>query len=236
MLSPTEYYQYIKTHFEEMGDPEIAEKQMKYLKYKFEYYGIKHPVWGPVSKKSIKEKGLFIGEDLKTFTRLCMEDEYREMHYMGLMMVQEATKKRRNGWTPPADFIDFYEELILTNSWWDSVDWIKNFVSRHFLIHPEVRDSTIEKWMASEEFWLQRVCLIFQLTYKNDTDAELLFNLIRRLKHSDEFFIQKAAGWSLRQYSKYNPDAVAEFIDETDGLPKLTIREGLKYLKKNGLI
>ena len=83
--------------------------------------------------------------------------------------------------------------------------------------------------MDSGNMWLQRVCLIFQLTYKHDTDSELLFKYILELKDSKEFFIQKAAGWALRQYSKFNPELVKEFI-ESNELPKLTVREGSKYL------
>jgi len=82
---------------------------------------------------------------------------------------------------------------------------------------------------------LQRVCIIFQLKYKNEVDTELLFKYILELKHSNEFFIQKASGWALRQYSKFNPDVVVEFIRENQDLSNLTKREGLKYLKKNGI-
>jgi 3-methyladenine DNA glycosylase AlkD len=44
-----------------------------------------------------------------------------------------------------------------------------------------------------------------------------------------EFFIQKAIGWSLRQYSKFNPDGVRDFIEEIN-LQGLARREGAKYL------
>jgi len=44
------------------------------------------------------------------------------------------------------------------------------------------------------------------------------------------FFINKACGWALRNYGKYNPQAVRQFLDEHSGLANLTKREASKYL------
>ena len=77
--------------------------------------------------------------------------------------------------------------------------------------------------------WLQRVSLIFQLTYKDKTDAELLFDYVKRLAESKEFFLQKAVGWALRQYGKTNPAVVKKFVENTP-LSPLTRREALKNI------
>ena len=48
---------------------------------------------------------------------------------------------------------------------------------------------------------------------------------------SDEFFINKAIGWALRDYSKTNPDWVRAFIDKyKDQMDKLSIKEASKYI------
>ena len=88
--------------------------------------------------------------------------------------------------------------------------------------------------MDSGNMWLQRVSLIFQLTYKENTDEALMFGYIRRLSGSKEFFIRKGAGWALRQYSKTAPEAVKQFV-ESNKLAPLTKREALKWLKKTAL-
>ncbi len=230
MIAPQEYFNLIKAFFEEEGNPEYAEKQMKYMRYHFEYYGLKAAIWVNFSKQAFKEHGIYKEEDLKEFVRLCMENDHREFHYMGIQMAEKSLKYQS------ADFIHFVEELILTNSWWDSVDWLNNFVGILFKKHPELKIPMTQKWMASDNIWLQRVCIIFQLKYKDQVDTDLLFKHILELKHSDEFFIQKASGWALRQYSKFNPYLVVEFISENPELSKLTKREGLKHLKKNELI
>ncbi|MEK7253861.1 MAG: DNA alkylation repair protein [Bacteroidota bacterium] len=222
-----DYLAHVKSIFETNGDPDRAQGQMRYMRHKFEYYGLKAIEWMALSKQIFQEKGIPQGEDLKTLARLCFEDDHREIHYFALEMVQKVVKKQ------PEDFIDFLEEIILTKSWWDTVDWISNkMVGAHFQRFPHLVKPVTERWMASGNIWLQRVCLIFQLTYKAKTDEALLFDYVLRLApQSKEFFIQKGAGWALRQHSKINPAGVAAFIEANPHLPALTKREGMRLMK-----
>ena len=87
----------------------------------------------------------------------------------------------------------------------------------------------IEKWRKSDNIWLNRSCLLYQLKFKNETNFELLASLIEQFQEKKEFFIQKAIGWSLREYSKTNPIAVKAFIEKIN-LQGLAKREGSKYL------
>jgi len=229
-LTPQKYLKIFKERFEETGRPEVAEGQMQYMRNQFEFYGMKAPVWVAISKEFFKEHGLLSGEDLRVFARLCYEEDHREMHYIALQMCEKAQKKEE------ADFIEFLEELITQNSWWDTVDWINKLVGVHFKKYPDQILPVTSRWMASDNFWLQRICLIFQLTYREQTDTDLLFKYILQLADSQEFFIQKAAGWALRQHSKTAPEKIADFIAQHPSLAPLTKREGLKWMKKQGLL
>ena len=229
MISPKEYLQKVISFFKENGNPEIAEGQMNYMRNKFEFYGVKAPGWVKFSKEIMKSEGFFQNEELKEFVRLCLVEEHREIHYFGIQMVEKATKKEAE------DFIEFLEELILTHSWWDSVDWISKMVGWHFMRFPKQIIPVTERWVSTDNIWLQRMAVIFQ-RYKNyPTDEKMLFDYILRVKDSEEFFIQKGAGWALRDYSKENPAAVINFI-KNNKLKPLSEREGLKWLKKNGLL
>lgn len=223
MLSPNDYYHLVRDTFHSHGKPDVAQGQMAYMRHQFEYFGLKMPAWMELTKEIIKNQGIPDGQALRDLARLCFEDEHREMQYFALECVQKMQKKQ------PAGFIDFLEELICTKSWWDTVDWIAKLVGIHFRSHPELIRPVTERWMTSGHLWLQRVCLIFQLMYKEKTDAGLLFAYIRQVAGSKEFFLQKGAGWALRQYSKTNPEAVRQFLAETAVAP-LTRREGMKYL------
>lgn len=229
-LSPTEYLAKLKNILSERGDPMTAEGQMKYMRNQFEFYGLKAAKWLAVAKEIFQTEGIFEGEKLKEFTRLSYEDEYREVHYIATEMVQKRVKKE------PHDFIDFLEEMLLSKSWWDTVDWITKLINFHFKKFPENRRPYCEKWIDSDNIWLQRSAIICHRFDKKDLDFVLLKEMILRRADSKEFFIQKGAGWALRDYSKVNPEAVVEFIDENPQLANLTKREGLKWLKNRGLL
>jgi len=77
--------------------------------------------------------------------------------------------------------------------------------------------------------WLNRVAILCQLGYKQNTNSELLFALCDQHRDSNEFFIQKAIGWALREYGKVNPSAVLTFVDNID-LKPLSKREAIRRL------
>ena len=110
------------------------------------------------------------------------------------------------------------------------MDYIaSNLVGSYFNIYPGKIRETTDRWMASQNMWLQRTCLLFQLKYKNKTDESLLSGFIDQLTGSKEFFIRKAIGWSLREYSKTNPDFVLSFVRARE-LSGLSEREALKWI------
>jgi 3-methyladenine DNA glycosylase AlkD len=222
-LTIDDYLSTIRRVLNDNGNPEYAQKQMQYMKNHFDFYGLNAPKWMGLSKEYFTEYGVFDGEDLKQFARLCFDEPQRELHYIALEMVQKQVKIQ------PEDFIFFLEELILTKSWWDSVDWIAKLVAMHFTRFPHQIHSITEGWIRHENMWLQRMAITFQRYFKAKTDENLLFDYILRTADSKEFFIQKGAGWALREYAKINPSAVIAFC-ETTKLAPLTRREALKHV------
>lgn len=119
------------------------------------------------------------------------------------------------------------EHFILTKSWWDTVDALAKLVGEVFSRDQACRDTWLPKWRSSESLWLRRSTILFQLAYKGDTDAELLFAIVEENASSREFFIQKASGWALREYAKTDRERVQAFV-ATNDLPGLTRREASK--------
>ena len=119
----------------------------------------------------------------------------------------------------PASFIRTLEYLIVTKSWWDTVDTIATgTLGVHFKRYPKVRDRTLARWRKSRNFWLRRACILFQLNYKQETDFPLMQEIIRENLGSKEFFINKAIGWALRQYTRVDPQGRAQ-IRPRDAAP-----------------
>jgi 3-methyladenine DNA glycosylase AlkD len=226
MLSANQYYEHIRSVFSANENPEIAAQQVRYMKYHFEYFGIKTPIRVILLKDIFVKEGILGGEELREFIETCFQDDYREMHYAAIQMVEKCIKKQ------PEAFIEVLEYMLLNKSWWDSVDWISTLVGIHFQRYPHLIVPITERWMSSDNRWLQRICIIFQLKYKKNTDYELLSKYILAVANSKEFFLRKAAGWALRDISRHNPTFVIDFVEKNPHLSPLTKREALRLIGK----
>jgi 3-methyladenine DNA glycosylase AlkD len=98
-----------------------------------------------------------------------------------------------------------------------------------FKNNPDLIQASIKSWVKSDNIWLNRTAILFQLTYKKDTNEELLYNCIKQLKDKKEFFIQKAIGWALRNYSRTNAAWVRETTEDLQ-LSGLARREALRLM------
>ena len=204
--------------------PETGAGMSAYLKHKFLCFGIKSPIRKQIQKnwfQEIKQENHNHWEVVYNLWDL----EQREYHYIAIDYLNKVPKQQIR-----KDDDQLIEELITTHSWWDSVDSIaSNYVGMYFQKFPGKKEEVITRWRKSDNLWLNRTSLIFQLKYKDDVDFNLLKDLIKQFQPNKEFFIQKAIGWSLRQYSKFNPDAVRDFVEEIN-LQGLALREAKKYL------
>ena len=226
-FSAEDYVNKVKTVFEENKDDEKAVDMKKYMRDQFEFYGIQATERRKISRGLQKvDKRPPHSKLSQVIIKLWSEDE-RELQYFAMELFERYKNDFRIG------DIKLMAYMIENKSWWDTVDFIaKKLVGRYFQSYPEFRDEFINKWLKSNNIWLQRTTLLFQLAYKEETDQEMLFANIKKLKDIDEFFIQKAIGWSLREYSRTDPQAVKDFIN-THELSNLSKREGLKVIKKS---
>lgn len=206
------------------ANPEIAGPMSAYMRHQFVFYGIKTPLRNSICKPLVKAY-LPASEPALAEQLLHMWNrKEREWKYTAIQ-VAEASRKL---WG--YSIIDVFERMLCTESWWDTVDGIASvLVSPWFLKFPEKRYEVLSRWEASNTMWLIRVCIIHQLKYGAGTDTVYLSGIIGRHAGSDEFFIQKAIGWALRQYAKTNPEWVLEFVKEQT-LKPLSLREALKNI------
>ncbi len=214
----------LKTLYESQADPQQAEPMAAYMRNQFEYLGIKTPQSQQLLRSFLKLEGLPPLAELESIVRDLWALPQREFQYLAIGLVGKWEKKL------PPEFIETLEFMLVTKSWWDTVDTISSNVGVHFKRHPAVRAEKLAIWRKSDNFWLRRVTLLFQLHYKNTTDFELMKALIYENLGSKEFFINKAIGWALRQYSRVDEKAVREFVAQTP-LHPLSAREAVKWLE-----
>lgn len=211
--------------FESHADPTQAAGMTKYLRDQFPSLGIKTPERRELLKKFYSEQGLPPIAELDAILRDLWTLPQREFQYVAIGLLGRMAEEL------PPDFIKTIEHLIINKSWWDTVDSLAGeIVSAHFKRYPKIREQYLAKWRESDNFWLRRTCILFQLGYKEETDFPLLCDIIRDNLGSKEFFINKAIGWALRQYARTDPQAVKNFVKATD-LDPLSRREALKHFK-----
>ncbi len=210
--------------FQQNANPKNAVSQAKYMKNRFEFFGLTAPERRELQKPFLVQKHLPPKHEMETIVRILWKQPQRELHYFAQEFARKYIKQIES------KDIELFEFLILNNSWWDSVDFIApNLVGAFFKKFPEQRAVYIEKWLNSNNIWLQRTCLLFQLKYKKALDVAVLESTINKLLGTKEFFINKAIGWVLREYGKTNPKWVLEFANKTD-LSNLSRREALRLI------
>ncbi len=221
-----DYVDAVKEIYQSHADPVAAEPMKAYMRNQFDYLGIKMPLQRELQRQFISEHGLPALSELAGVLIELWDLPEREYQYAGISILGKMENKL------PPEFIDTIESLLTTKSWWDTVDTLaSNTVGVHFRRYSDVKDRTLRVWRKSENIWLRRTCLLFQLKYKEETDFALLCDLIRENLGQKEFFINKAIGWALRTYSRVDAAKVRAFVAETP-LQPLSAREALKWLDR----
>ncbi|WP_338650082.1 DNA alkylation repair protein [Listeria seeligeri] len=212
----------IQTLFRVNSSHVDAKPMEAYMKNQFSFLGIRAGERKKLLARFLKEQGEPV--DLLGLVKILFQEEEREFQYVAIDLLSRYGKKQ------PSEAISVYEELVVQKSWWDTVDGLAGTViSNHFAMYPELIPSYNAKWIDGDNIWLARTAILFQLKYKEKTDAELLFSNCEKWLDSKEFFIQKAIGWALRQYAKESPKEVRRFV-KSHSLAPLSKREALKHI------
>ncbi len=216
------WYQGIFEQLEKMQDNEQGAKMSAYMQYRFPFLGVPKPTLKQLIKPYLQEsRKLEIDWE---FVRLCWGKPYREAQYIAVEYILLHEKQLLD------TDINKIQELITEKSWWETVDSLDSVAGAIVLKYPHLKDK-MRQWSKSDHIWLRRASIDFQQKYKELTDTALLEEIICNNLGTNEFFINKAIGWSLRDYSKVNPEWVRGFLTcYQHVLSSLSIKEASKYL------
>ena len=206
-------------------NPPIAQGQAAYMKHHFKFLGLSKPVRAAIQKTVFKKHAPSHVDELKNIINALWHKQEREFHYAAIDLAIRYKKL----WTP--DCLPLFNMMIRRHSWWDSVDAIAaNMVGALVKNNPELI-TTMDVWIDDDYLWTRRTALLFQLRWKKQTDEHRLYAYCKKSFHEKDFFIRKAIGWALREYSKTNPASVTAFINEhKNQMSPLSVREASKYL------
>ena len=215
----------LEAAFKQNKNEENAFQMKRYMKNLFSFYGIKTNERRAILHDLLKSNKQEISKNYREIALTLLKKEFRELHYCGIEILIKNLKRNYS-----KDEINLVETFLITNSWWDSVDTISKYLLGQYLIEfPSETEKVIERFSNSENRWLNRSAILFQLGYKKNTNYELLFSECVKHSQSKEFFIQKAIGWALREYGNVNPTLVINFVNNTD-LKPLSRKEAIRKL------
>ena len=211
-----------------LADTKKAGAMAAYMKTTMPFYGLAKPQRVPIYKQM---KALFPAKSRREYeagVRALWSLPHREGKYAALVYARQ--------WNPfiTAESIPLYEFMIRGGAWWDLVDDIAVHLAGHVYLHERAAvKPVVEAWVGDPDLWIRRTAILIHNKHKKLTDEKQLFAHCLRLAHEKEFFIRKAIGWALRQYSYTNPDSVRRFLKTNEPrFSGLTLREGSKQLMR----
>jgi len=206
------------------SDEERALSMRAYMKDNFVFLGVQSKLRLECIREVLKSYKLASLSNFRHEIEILWLDVNRESQYAAQDLYRKRIKHES------ADAIDFLQWMLTTKPWWDTVDFIaSNLVGPLALKYPEIKQSHLKPWITSENLWLRRTSIIYQLKYKNSVDEVFLQEAIKVNVEDKDFFIRKAIGWALRQYSKFNPDFVKDIL-AIYPLSNLSRKEASKYI------
>ena len=210
-------------------EPEKAAGQQRYMKSAMPFMGVRIPVMRKIVRTAFNGDPPTSAEGWQSTIRtLWHEATYREERYAAIEL---AVHRPFSRWLT-MESVPLLEELIVDGAWWDYVDRIAPAGLGHILANePEPLGTTLRAWARDHNIWRRRASILCQLGKKRDMDLALLYDCIGASAGHEEFFVQKAMGWALRDYSRTDPDEVRRYVAAMGpSLSKLTQREASKHL------
>lgn len=216
-------YQELKQKLIENSNPDLAKQMEKYLRNKFKFYGLKSPERRKSYHDLIKAEKKNKKIDWK-FLDQAWSDSHREAQYF---VCDYLISLEKHLTFEDIDHIFYY---VKSKQWWDTIDSLIKPIGKIGLRDERVKELMLA-WSKDNDFWVRRVAIEHQLLRKDKMNIELLEKILENNLNSSEFFINKAIGWALRDYSKTNPAWVRKFIENhISDMAPLSIKEGSKYL------
>ena len=214
----------LRTVFEASADPSRADAMAAYMRNEFEFLGLQAPRRRTLAKPFMVTLHGAPDEELLSAAERLWTLPQREYAYV-------ATDLLRAEWrslTPSS--LPRLQQLLLTASWWDTVDPLAHVIGVLVLNHAELRGD-MDRWLVEDNRWLVRVALLHQLGWTAAADPDWLFDACRAQGSEQDFFIRKAIGWALRDLSRTFPERVREFVDAHGAeLSPLSVTEATKHL------
>ncbi len=218
---------YVQSEFQTLADPINAIPMAAYMKTEMPFYGIPKPLRIPIYRVLKKDFQPGSRTEYESCVLALWNLEHREEKYAALEYATFFDK-----FTVTAS-LPLYEQMIREGQWWDFVDPIAIGLVGSALKKDRAKvEPKLDQWIRDPNMWVRRTAILSQNRHKQETNEKKLFEYCLETAHEKEFFIRKAIGWALREYSYTAPQAVKKFLEKSKHvLSPLSLKEGAKRLK-----
>ncbi|NQU05042.1 MAG: DNA alkylation repair protein [Calditrichaeota bacterium] len=216
----------IRSAFKVAANPEEAPAMQSYVKSELLFYGVKSPARKEIYKILFNKHGIADSTEYERIIRELWDAGYHEERYAAISFAVRYKKFHT------LEALQLYRMMIISGAWWDLVDGIACDLINPLLkkFQHEMKER-LKQWIKDDDIWIRRTAILSQLRFKSDTDHKMLFDFCKQCLHEKSFWIRKAIGWALREYSKSEPDRVRMFVDENrEAMSGLSLKEASKYI------
>lgn len=224
MSFSVDFIKVLRPALEQLGDYKRAVGAQAYMKDIAPFIGVATPERRATVKQIAKSMRVPSSEELGATARKLWKLEEREYQYCANDLIQIHWKIADKSF-----LANHVEELIVTKSWWDSVDGLGS-VAVSPLTDRYGCEKLIARWNKSSNMWLNRAAIQHQRGRRYETDVDLVLQYCDDHSESKEFFIVKAIGWALRDLAPINPRAVRDFLKTHPDLGRVAVREAERGL------
>jgi len=216
----------VRQAYHEAANPAAAVSMQKYMKTDMPFYGIKTPQRREIDRIVFKQCPIQDYNEYLRAVRELWDGDHREEKYCAISLACRYKKFQL------LEVLPTYRMMIETGAWWDLVDGVAiDLVGSLLKKYPDRMKKILKSWIDDEGLWIRRAAIISQVRSKKETDSGMLFEFCCEHLYETSFWIRKAIGWALREYSKSEPDKVRDFINQYSGkMSGLSLREASKYI------
>ncbi len=227
-METSDITEFISSKLAENANPEDAIHMQAYMKTEMPFYGVRSPVINEIVSDAKKLFPITTQNEYNDVITKIWSLSHREEKHISIKLA------RRWKQFITLDALSLYEKMIREGQWWDYIDSIsQNLVGKLLEHHRTEMNSILDKWIEDDDLWIRRSAILAHNRHKQNTDQKKLLDYCLQCAHEKEFFIRKAIGWALREYSKTKPEVVSNFIEEhNELLSNLSNREGMKHINR----
>ncbi len=213
-----------------LGTEDRAVNEKRYLKSEIEHFGVRVPEIRKLARRFARERRDLGKAEIEVLTHELWGRDVYELRKLAVNILAV-----RVGVFGLGD-VAFVEGLLRRSHTWALIDDLSINVVAPMLKDVDGADVVRKKWSKDEDFWVRRTAMLGLLPrLRRGRDSwEEFTGYADGMLVEEEFFIQKAIGWVLREVSKHSPELVFEWMEQRAELASsVTMREAVKYLPKD---